>query len=387
MKRILIFSLSYFPHIGGAEIAMKEITDRIAHKDIEFHMITLRFGNEPSRETVGNIIVHRIGDGSSYLGKVFFIPRAARVAARLHRADPFDAFWAMMSYMVFPIVLLRLRGIRPPYLLSLQEGDPFKHVFNRSYILPFRSLLHSGFKNASAVQAISSFLAGWAKQEGFQGTPDVIPNGVDVRLFSRPIDKEKRYLFRASIMDPNGTLLVTTSRLVKKNAVDVVIRALVLLPASVKFLIIGSGPDERELKNLAQRLRIESRIEFIGYKNNASLPFYLHSSDIFIRPSRSEGMGNSFIEAMAIGIPIIGTQEGGIRDFLCDARRDPGKETTGWAVDPDSPEQIAEAVQDILAHPDKTAQVTLVAKKLVSEKYDWNSIAMNMQILFEKICN
>jgi len=65
MKRVLIFSLAYYPHVGGAEVALKEITDRIS--DIEFHLITLNFGGEKREEKIGNVFVHRVGNGSSYI--------------------------------------------------------------------------------------------------------------------------------------------------------------------------------------------------------------------------------------------------------------------------------------------------------------------------------
>ena len=60
MKRILIFSTTYFPYVGGAELAVKEITDRISY--IDFDMITLRFDkNLPIFERIGNINVYRVG--------------------------------------------------------------------------------------------------------------------------------------------------------------------------------------------------------------------------------------------------------------------------------------------------------------------------------------
>ncbi|MFA5745056.1 MAG: glycosyltransferase family 4 protein [Candidatus Paceibacterota bacterium] len=371
--RILIFSLAYYPHVGGAEVALKEITDRIS--DIEFHMLTLNFGGEASEEKIGNVFVHRIGNNASYLSKILFIPRAAFAARVLHRKQSFDGAWTMMSYMLFPIVLLRIMGLRNPYVLTLQEGDPWEHMFKRWFILPFRPLLSVGFKNASAVQAISTYLAQWAKKMGYQGEVSIIPNGVDTARFAS---------VKHSVFD-NMTTLVTTSRLVHKNAIDDVIRALVFLPVSVNFLVIGTGPDADDLMELTHELGVETRVEFLGHIDHGQLPHYLHNSDIFIRPSRSEGMGNSFIEAMAAGLPVIATQEGGIADFLFDAKRNPDKPTTGWAVDKDSPEQIAEAVQYILEHPDEVIRVTANAKKLVAEKYDWDLIAKQMNHLFGTI--
>lgn len=374
MKRILIFSLAYYPHVGGAEVAIKEITDRISN--IEFHLLTMNFGREVPEEKIGNVVVHRVGNGSSYLSKILFIPRAAYRARLMHRALSFNSFWAMMSYMLFPVVLLRWAGVRTPYLLSLQEGDPFEHTFNRWFILPFRPLLSIGFRRASAIQAISGYLATWAKRMGYRREVAVIGNGVDVARFSQTHTRP---------LTPKKVILVTTSRLVHKNALDDVIRALVLLPDQITFRIYGVGKEGQNLTQLAEHVGVPSRVEFKGFVTHAELPVILQECDIFIRPSRSEGMGNSFIEAMAAGLPVIATQEGGIADFLFDAKRNPNKETTGWAVDKDSPEQIALAVKDILAHPEQVTRVKAAARALILEKYDWNLIATQMKTLFDRL--
>ena len=72
--RVLIFSLPYVPLVGGAEVAIKEITNRIAQSDIEFEMVTLRFDqSHPKEEMVGNIRVHRIGGGLGYLSKIYHL--------------------------------------------------------------------------------------------------------------------------------------------------------------------------------------------------------------------------------------------------------------------------------------------------------------------------
>src|SRR6185369_9231116 len=120
-------------------------------------------------------------------------------------------------------------------------------------------------------------------------------------------------------------------------------------------------------------------VHFLGQVGHAELPKYLQVSDIFIRPSRSEGMGNSFVEAFAAGIPVIATQEGGIADFLFDIKRNPSKKTTGWAVSKDSPDQIVLAVMDIISHPEKVKEVKETAKALAFADYDWDKIASDMK--------
>lgn len=392
MKRILIFSLAYFPkHVGGAEIAIKEITDRINTAEIEFHVVTLRFDSTlPLVERVGNVLVHRIGFARQnpsmadlrkfplHLNKFIFQFLAPVTALKLHRRYRYDGAWAMMAHSCgVPTTLFNLlSGI--PYLLTLQEGDPIPYIMKKAR--PVYPLFVRAFRRAKVIQTISTFLANWARAMGAICPVVVVPNAVNSKHFSREYAKAELDELKNKLGKKTGDVyLITTSRLVEKNAVDDVIRALAILPPRVHFLVLGIGPDEAALRELAKQKGVEGRVHFLGQIGHADLPKYLKISDIFIRPSRSEGMGNSFVEAMAAEIPVIATQEGGIADFLFDAKRDPGKETTGWAVDKDSPEQIAAAVNDILTDAAKTARVVATAKKLAFEKYDWDLIARDMR--------
>jgi glycosyltransferase involved in cell wall biosynthesis len=393
MKRILVFSLAYYPKpVGGAEVAIKEITDRILPEEVEFHVVTAHFDTAlPSVERMGNVVIHRVGFGARgasgadthsvlfYFAKILFVPSATIALWRLHKTLHFDALWAMMSYMVFPIVLARLMGVRIPYVITLQEGDPFEYVFKRWYIRPFGGLLTFGFTRATIIQSISEYLKQWALGRGATCPIEVIPNGVNTKHFSHMYEEPELSEIKRVLGKQTGdTFLITTSRLVHKNAVDDVIRALALLPASVKFAILGTGPDESMIRTLAVVQGVTDRVHFLGQVEHTDMPKYLKACDIFIRPSRSEGMGNSFIEAMAAGMPVIATQEGGIADFLFDEKRNTDKPTTGWAVDRDNPADIAAAVQDILTRPEKVREVTATARAMVVARYDWNLVAREM---------
>lgn len=392
-KKILIFSLSYYPRfVGGAEMAIKEITDRVDTSEIEFHLVTLRFDSAlPTVEQVGNVLVHRIGFARPNpsiddlgtlplrLNKHLFQFLAAWKALSLHRKYHYDAIWAMMAHSSgIPAVIFKLLRPHVPYILTLQEGDRLEKI--ERMMLPLWPLFTRVFKRADVVQVISTFLGKWARRRGFTGRLEVIPNGVDVGHFSR---KEMPAVINA-LQDSLGkkmgdVFLVTTSRLVRKNGIDVVIKALPLLPENVRFIVVGVGPDDLSLKRLARECKVAERVRFVGEVANQEIPKYLHASDIFVRPSRSEGMGNSFVEAFAAGLPVIGTQEGGIADFLFDEKRNPDKPITGWAVDCDSPEQVAQAVKDIMQNPEKVRAVTATARALATEKYDWNTVAKDMR--------
>lgn len=393
MKKILILSLNYYPKfIGGAEVAIKEITDRIDPNEYSFDMVTLRFdSNLPIVEKIGNVTIYRIGftrTGATIadlkkfplvLNKFIFQFSAAKKAQELHEKKHYDAIWSMMAHSCgVPGGLFKSRNPDVKYVLTLQEGDPISYIKRK--MLPLYPLFVQGFRKADAIQAISTFLAGWAKAMGFRGLLEVIPNAVNTKHFSQIFPDDELVALKQKLgKREDDVYMITTSRLVTKNAIDDCIKSLSFLPNHVRFLVLGIGPDEAALKQLAKDQGLENRVKFLGQVDHKEMPKYLKVSEIFIRPSRSEGMGNSFIEAMAAGIPIIATQEGGIADFLFDEKRNPDKPATGWAVDKDSPEQIAQAVGDILTRPDKVKQVTETAKKMVFEKYDWDLIAKDMR--------
>lgn len=387
MKKILIFSLVYYPnYIGGAEVAIKEITDRIAPSDYEFHMITLRLDSIlPTEEKIGNVTVYRIGWSTvnpsindlvrfpMYFLKVFYPVIAFFKAISLDRKYHYDGCWAMMSYMGFPIVLLRLFYRFIPYLLTLQEGDTPEYMggrFRIKIIYPLYSLV---FRLPNIVQAISVFLGSWARDMGFKGSLEVVPNGVDVAYFSQTHSDEEINEIKKELGKKEGDIyLVTTSRLVRKNACDDVISSLSFLSKNIHLVIIGIGPDEEKLKLKTKNLKLESRVKFLGEKKHRDLPKYLKACDIFIRPSLSEGMGNVFIEAMAAGLPVIATPVGGIVDFLKDGE-------TGLFCNVRDPKSIALKVELYLKDRMLRERIISNALKMVREKYDWNLIAQTMK--------
>mgnify|MGYP000461578574 CR=1 FL=1 len=392
MPRILIFSLAYFPRfVGGAEVAIKEITDRLADQGFEFHLITPRYDSRlPVTERIGGVMVHRIGFARPnptmadlrrfplYWNKIFFQFLAVWKGWKLHRAHAFDTVWAMMAQStgvaggLFKTLVPNVR-----YVLTLQEGDSPEYI--ERLMRPFGVLFRRAFTKADVVQSISTFLQDWAKRMGARGRLVLIPNAVDYARFAKVNASECEQLQRELGKRPGERWLITTSRLVPKNAVDVSIQALVHLPPDVHLLVAGIGPEEGELRRITERLGVVSRVHFAGEVSQERIPLYLHACDVFVRPSRSEGLGISFLEAMAAGLPVIATQEGGIRDFLFDAERNPERPTTGWAVDVDAPEQIANAVERLAQTSAITSEVIERAAAMVREQYEWQTITRRMR--------
>ncbi len=369
-KRILIFSLTYYPRrIGGAEVAIKEITDRLSQNEYEFDMVTLHLdGDLPAYEKIGNVNVYRVGRG-----KYFFTMMAAKKAASLHKERKYDAVWSMMAnYAGFAALFFKMRHAKTPFILSLQEGDPIDYIKKRvRFVYP---LFKKIFTKADVIQTISNYLADFARDMGGKNII-VVPNGVDVARFSARISTRENEIGKAV----EDVFLVTASRLVLKNAVSDIVKALKFLPQNVKLLVCGTGYEEKSLRALVEKLSLGGRVVFKGFVPQKDLPAYLRTCDIFVRPSLSEGFGNSFIEAMAARIPVVATPVGGIVDFLSDKK-------TGLFCAVSEPKDLAKKVEIYMRDINLREEIIDNAFLMVKEKYDWNLIARDMkEKVFDKI--
>jgi len=392
MKRILIFSLTYHPYIGGAEVAIKEITDRIDPSKYTFDMITLRFDrNLPAVERFGNITIHRIGFTADApkisdrrmpwqckVAKILFPFTSFIKAVSLNRASRYDMIWAMMAnYAAFGALLFKYTHPRMPYLLELQDGNSLEQVKTRQPILRMMwPLYRQLYLKADVIKAISQFIDKLTREVGYTGSVVVIPNAVDTTKFSAHVPEEKLEELRTRFdKKPGDIFLFTASRLVLSRGVEDVIRALPHLPLNVKFLIAGDGQDRHKLEEIATKEGVAERVIFAGHVGHADLPAYFKVSDIFVRPSIIEGFGNAFVEAFAAGIPVVATAVGGIPDFLFDPIQNPDHKPTGIFCKVQDPASIAHAVQQFIDNPQLEAQIVANARALAIEKYDWNIIA------------
>lgn len=378
MKKILIFSLAYYPSfVSGAEAAVKEITDRT--EDIEFHLVTLLFDKKaPRTERIGNVLVHRIGFGGGRISKILFIPMAALAAARLHRTYHFDALWSVMTYMLFPVVLARAFGVRAPHILTLQDGDSYEKVFERVFIRPVAPLLDYGFRSAAIVQVISKHLGAWPLRRGYRGEVVLIHNGANPKDIHDAVNPEEVGALKQKLGKKfEDVFLVNTARLVSQKGNDVTVHALTKLPAHIKLLLVGDGYEEEMLRELVQKLKLSDRVIFTGKVDRNDVTLYRRAADIFVGPSRSEGLGNAFLSAMASRLPVVTTQEGGLAEFVVGEENPEGQ--TAWVVPKDDSDAIVAAVLDILHNTKKVEEVTQRARAMVLREYDWDMIARQMQ--------
>lgn len=378
---IALFSLAYTPFFGGAEVAASEIIQRLQHR-FRFTCLTYQFDAAwPAEEDINGVHVIRVrapfflryGSDHYYgrrLEKFFYPLLACWAALRVHRRDPFQMTWAMMAaYGGAAALLFKLFYSRISLFLTLQEGDDETHIVRRvGFFYPLWKLL---FSRAKHIQVISRYLRDVALRHGARCPITVVPNGVGVikrGTYNMQRENEER-------------VIITTSRLVYKNAVDIIIRAVAELKKMTRepfqLQIVGDGPLRGELEHLAYELGVADLVRFVGVVSPSEIPNYLARAYVFIRPSRSEGLGSSFLEAMAAGVPIIGTAVGGIPDFLNDRE-------TGLIMRVDD---VHDCVQKILQLFEDHVLYERLCKNglaLVQRDYQWDTIAATIGQLFHK---
>jgi glycosyltransferase involved in cell wall biosynthesis len=154
------------------------------------------------------------------------------------------------------------------------------------------------------------------EDKGYQGHYRVIPQfGVRPDIFSPPPGRDEGRTF---VIGSAGR------RLVAEKGVDILLRAAAKLPGIWRVQIAGEGPARRELERLVINLGIQDRVHFDGIISSSQMPAYLRQLDVLVLPSRTlpnwkEQFGRILIEAMACGVPVIGSNSGEIPNVIGDA--------------------------------------------------------------------
>ncbi len=368
-------------------MAAGEITDLLSN-DFQFDLVTAKLQRDlPDSEMVGKVTVHRIGTGRPALDKLFLPFAGAIKAWQLQKQNDYFCFWGIMVTFASGAgyicnILRTVSGKKKiPMVLTLQEGDSENHLKYKwagLIDLSWRIAL----KQTDFLTAISNFLIKRAERMGYSGNRALVPNGVDLNVFSENFSAEEKEKTKNSLGKKAGDVfLVTSSRLSRKNAVDDIISALKFLPENFYLLVVGRGEEGVNLQKQADDSGLAGRVKFLGFVRQKNLPKIFSVCDIFVRPSRSEGFGNSFIEAMASRLPVIATPVGGIPDFLDDKE-------TGLFCSPDNPKSVAEAVEFLVDNPELKEKMIRTAFEKVEKKYSWAKIAGEMkEKVFDKLSN
>jgi glycosyltransferase involved in cell wall biosynthesis len=373
--RILLLNSEYPPIGGGAGNASANLAHCLAQMGHSVTVLTARWADLPQREQNGNLTVIRIPalrrrqDRSGALEQLLFILSASFSSlklVRLLKPNATLAFFGMPSGVV-ALLLKWMYGI--PYIVSLRGGDvpgfrPYDFSTYHKLIAP---LLRVIWQNASAIVANSHGLRELAMKFDARFDIPIIPNGVDLDLY------------RASQHEHATPRLFSAGRVVHQKGLDLALRALAgLKDLDWEWRIAGDGPQLDFLKLLAQEMGIAERVTFLGWQARDQLIEQYRWSNLFLFPSRHEGMPNAVLEAMASGLPVIASRIAGSEELVLDGE-------TGLLFPSEEVNALRAALKRLLTDPTLRQSMGAASRRRVEEHYSWESAAKQYVHLLERI--
>ena len=199
-----------------------------------------------------------------------------------------------------------------------------------------------------------------------------INNSVDLELAKKQSKKSIDHPW----FNQRDPLLITVARLAKQKGCDVLIKAFgvinEILPCNL--IIIGDGPERKDLELLAEDLKVKNRIDFLGFCEDSNA--YIKNSDIFILSSRWEGMATVIIEAAAVNTPIIATDAPyGSSDLIKDG-------FTGFLVPVDDYKNLAIKIKKLLDNKSMSKSFIKNAHKMIKHNFDANIMVSKYEKIF-----
>lgn len=348
-KKIVIVSAFLRPMRSGAEAMVEEVAVRLRER-YDIVIITARMRRKlPKHDLLDGVVrVRRVGLGFSFDKWLF--PFLAFFAVR--REKPGIIHAVLESFAGFTLILCRFFYRSPKRLLTLQSTNT--SLFLRS--------IH---RAANAITGISSVLLLRARKFG---RDDVIyiPNGIDLPAIEESLTKFQRIRGR----------ILFVGRLEHVKGVDVLLAAFAeLTDPDLTLTIVGDGSEREKLEKLAQELRIADRVTFLGKLLPLKVYDQYASAELFVGLSRSEALGNVFLEAQAAGCAVLASNVGGIPEIVKD-------QVTGVLVPPDDADKAAQAMHQLLTNIPLRAALITEAREHV-KKFDWDLIAERYAKVYE----
>ncbi|WP_346012258.1 glycosyltransferase family 4 protein [Streptomyces sp. SID3343] len=210
-----------------------------------------------------------------------------------------------------------------------------------------------------------------------------LPPGVDENVF-RPDVGGAHVRARLGLSD--RPVVVCVSRLVPRKGQDVLIHALPRIRRRVPdaaLLIVGGGPYRAELEATVDRVGVRDSVVFTGAVPWEELPAHHEAGDVFAMPCRTrrkgldvEGLGIVYLEASAVGRPVVAGDSGGAPDAVLEGE-------TGYVVDGRSPAAVADRVARLLADPTEAARMGAAGRRWVEKEWRWDLLSNRLRALLD----
>lgn len=351
---VIILSAFVTPLRSGAEAMVEEVS-ALLKDDFDITIVTARMRKDlPKEDAIGGVKVVRVGMGNGFDKWLFPLLGALEV----RRRKPRIVHAVLESFAGMGLVLCRYLAPRSKRILTCQSTNT-------------ATLLGPMHRSAHAITCISTPLMERAK--GFGREAVLISNGLHADAFAAA---------RAEVERVPGRILFL-GRLEPMKGVDTLLKAFAQIAVQklrhedIHLRIVGDGSQRAALERLAGELRLAGHVTFAGRANPAEVAKEYAAAEIFCGLSRSEALGNVFLEAQAGGCAVIGTTVGGIPDIVTHSE-------TGILIPADDVHAAIQALRMLLTDEGLRRHLTENGVKH-SMAYDWSAIGKKYRAVYDQV--
>ena len=363
--KILLLNSEFPPIGGGAGNASANIARHLVARGHEVLVLTVRHASLPHDEIWQGVRIVRVPalrkrmDRSGLLEQVSFILVGSLWAGRVLKTFPAQVVLAFFGVPAGPIawMMRKLHGI--PYMVSMRGGDvpgfrPYDFGTYHRLVAPFLRLI---WRDAGCLVANSTGLRALALKFDPIARIELVPNGVDLEAFA-PVAREW-----------SPARLLSVGRLVYQKGLDLAVRALAdLKHLNWEWVIAGDGSFRPEFEKLCLELGIADRVKLVGWRSKPELTEHYNQANLFVFPSRHEGMPNAVLEAMSCGLPVLASHIAGNEELVL-------PDETGLLFPSESVADLQAALLELIPDAARRMQMGETGRARVKDLYSWEGVA------------
>ena len=369
--KILMFNHEFPPIGGGGGWVSHFLGKHFAAAGHDVHLITSQFRDCPQDEEIEGFHVHRVRalrknpDVCAVHEMLTYAVSSSLYGLRFAKKFQPDIVQVFFGIPAGGGAYLLRKFHKVPYIVFLGGRDvpsrnPDPSYYRWLYLL-LKPMIRSIWGGAARVVACSDGLRELAQETDTDIKIDVIPDGLDLGRFE-PVKRDA---------SPEKVRILTIGRLIPRKGFQFLIRALpqIIEKATHNFEIeiVGDGPYQQELVNLAESLGVASHIHFSGSVPYAELPQKYRDANLFILPSLAEGMPLVVLEAMGTGLPIVASRVQGIDELVVEG-------VNGALFNPGDVDGLAHCLVKLIDAGEARIEMGKASTERV-KPYDWKHIA------------
>jgi teichuronic acid biosynthesis glycosyltransferase TuaC len=286
---------------------------------------------------------------------VFVFARIVGRVRALHGLEPIDLIHAHASLPCGHAAMLLSHELDIPYVVSVHSLDTLSPEQATGRALAWcRRISRRVYASSRRVICVSERVREHVLEGiGSSCRTSVVYNGVDPEVFSPGGDPASESLLILS----GGTLLSSEGQETLVRAASSLISEF----PTLRWEFIGHGPERSRLYNLAQQLGVDEHVRFLGYQSRQQIAEAMRRCSLFALPSRCEGLGDVYLEAMSTGKPVIGCRGQGIAEIIQHG-------SNGFLVGPDNEKELTLAITMLLGDESYRRNIGMAARDTILDR-------------------